>query len=72
MTDQERIRQEYQELCAHRQAPGTDERDALDARRAALRLRCTHPNLGNGMLPGVFNQPVVPNQCPDCGHTDGT
>jgi hypothetical protein len=67
MTQQEQIRVEYQELGAHRHA-ATDEREALEARRAALRKNCTHPNLGRGMLPGDYNQPVAPNQCPDCGY----
>jgi hypothetical protein len=66
MTNQEQIREEYQEISAHRHTL-PDEREALEGRRKALRTRCTHPNLGEGMLPGGYNQPVAPNQCPDCG-----
>ena len=65
-SEQERIRAEYLEISAHRHAESI-ERAALEARRTALRRRCTHPNLGTGMLPGDYNQPVAPNQCPDCG-----
>lgn len=65
-SEQDQIRAEYLELSAHRQADPL-ERAALEARRAALRSRCSHPNLGKGMLPGDYNQPVAPNQCPDCG-----
>ena len=67
MREREQIREEYLELGAHRQVT-PEERAALDERRAALRHRCTHPNLGHGMLPGDFNHPVEPNQCPDCGY----
>ena len=64
-SEQDQIRAEYLELSAHRQADPI-ERAALEARRAILRARCTHPNLGKGMLPGDYNQ-VAPNQCSDCG-----
>jgi hypothetical protein len=66
-SEQEQIRAEYLELSAHRQADPI-ERAALETRRGALRVRCTHPDLGKGMLPGDFNQPVAPDQCPDCGY----
>ena len=65
-SEQDQIRDEYLELSAHRQADPI-ERAALEARRAALWGRCTHPNLGKGMLPGDFTQVGAPNQCPDCG-----
>ena len=52
-SEQEQIRAEY--LETHRHAEPI-ERAALEARRAALWLRCTHPNLGTGMLPGDYNQ----------------
>jgi len=67
MSKQDKIREEYLELSAHRQFT-PEERAALEARRVALRKRCTHPNIGKGMLPGNFNQPVAPNECPDCGY----
>ena len=69
-SEQEQIRAEYLEISAHLHAEPL-ERAALEARRVALRLRCTHPNLGTGMLPGDYNQPVAPNQCPDCGFIAG-
>lgn len=67
MSEQDQIRAEYLEISAHLH-PNNDDRAALESRRAVLRVRCTHPNLGNGMLPGDFNQPVAPNHCPDCGY----
>jgi hypothetical protein len=66
VTDQEQIREDYLEVSARRHVL-PDQGAALDDRRAALRLFCTHPNLGTGMLPGDFNRSVGPNQCPDCG-----
>ena len=69
-TGQQRIRAEYLEVGAHLHATAA-ERSALETHRAALQMRCAHPNLGRGMLPGHFNQPVAPNQCPDCGYVAG-
>ena len=67
MSEQDQIRAEYPEISAHLH-PNDEEWAALESRRAALRVRCTHPNLGIGMLPGDFNQPVTLNNCPDCGY----
>jgi hypothetical protein len=65
-TGQQQIRAEYLEIGLHLHATPA-ERSALEVHRATLQMRCTHPNIGNGMLPGDFNKLVAPNQCPDCG-----
>lgn len=64
-TEQDRIRAEYLELAPHVH-PNAAEWGAIELHVAALQLRCTHPNMGNGTLPGHW-KPVAPDQCPDCG-----
>src|SRR5688572_3109751 len=65
-TEQQRIRAEYLELCGPLHATAA-EWCALEGHRAALQMRCTHPHVGDGMLPGEYNRMVPANQCPDCG-----